>query len=173
VQIEGGLMAGIIDARMTAEIEGDFVVFLIGFRINKFWKVWKWAPVFAAMPRMLIELAKNPGAGLLHARTHFGPRSAMVVQYWRSFDHLHAYSTDSSRAHLPAWKAFNRAVASNGDVGIWHETYLVRAGEYESVYNNMPAYGLGLAGQLHEASGKRRSAKGRLNQTEGDDQPPA
>jgi hypothetical protein len=52
------------------------------------------------------------------------------------------------------------------------ETYLIRAGDYENVYNNMPAYGLGLAGQLHEASGKRRSAKGRLNQTEGDDQPP-
>ena len=35
-------MARIINARMTAEIEGDFVVFLIGFRVNKFWKVWKW-----------------------------------------------------------------------------------------------------------------------------------
>jgi Domain of unknown function (DUF4188) len=61
-------------------------------------------------------------------------------------------------------------VASNGDVGIWHETYLIRAGDYESVYNNMPAYGLGVAGQLHEASGKRRSAKARLGQPD-DDQP--
>jgi hypothetical protein len=119
---------------------------------------------------MLVELAKNPVAGLLHARTHFGLRGAMVVQYWRSFEHLHAYSTDSSRAHLPAWRAFNRAVGSDGDVGIWHETYLVRAGDYENVYNNMPAYGLGRAGQLHEASGRRHSAKGRLNRTD-DDQP--
>lgn len=164
-------MATIIHARQTAEIEGDFVVFLIGFRINRFWKFWKWYPVLTAMPRMLIELAKNPDAGLLHARTHFGLRGGMLVQYWRSFDHLHAYSIDASRAHLPAWKTFNRAVASNGDVGIWHETYLIRAGDYESVYNNMPAYGLGIAGRLHDASGKRRSAKGRLDQTDGSDQP--
>ena len=44
-------------------------------------------------------------------------------------------------------------------MGIWHETYLIRARDYENVYNNMPAYGMGLAGQLHEASGKRRSAR--------------
>ena len=32
-------MAEIHKQRMTAEIEGDFVVFLIGMRINKRWKV--------------------------------------------------------------------------------------------------------------------------------------
>ena len=32
--------------------------------------------------------------------------------------------------------------------GIWHETYLVRAGEYEAIYNNMPPSGLGRAGRL-------------------------
>ena len=35
-------MAGIISKRVTAKIEGDFVVFLIGMRINRFWKPWKW-----------------------------------------------------------------------------------------------------------------------------------
>ena len=29
-----------------------------------------------------------------------------------------------------------------------HETYLVRAGEYEAVYGNMPPFGLGKAGRL-------------------------
>ena len=29
--------------------------------------------------------------------------------------------------------------------GIWHETYLVRAGEYEAVYGNMPTFGLAAA----------------------------
>jgi hypothetical protein len=164
-------MIQINKARMTAEIEGDFVVFLIGVRINRLWKVGKWAPVFAAMPRMLIELSKQPELGLLHARTHFGLSGAMVVQYWRSFAHLHAYAVSATSAHLPAWKAFNTAIASNGDVGIWHETYLVRAGEYESVYNNMPAFGLGLAGNMVAAEGRRTSAKGRLKQTDGGDQP--
>ena len=32
--------------------------------------------------------------------------------------------------------------------GIWHETYRVRAGEYEAVYGNMPPFGLGKAGRL-------------------------
>jgi hypothetical protein len=164
-------MTAIITERMTARIEGDFVVFLIGMRINKLWKVWKWAPVVAAMPRMIIELMKQPDLGLLHARTHFGLRNIMVVQYWRSFDHLHRYAIAPDKAHLPAWKAFNKAIASNGDVGIWHETYLVPAGGHESVYNNMPPYGLALAGEPVPASGARKSAKGRLQRSDGADQP--
>jgi hypothetical protein len=156
-------MAEVRAERTTAEIDGDFVVFLIGMRINKLWKVHRWAPVAAAMPRMLAELARTPDLGLLHARTHFGLRNIMVVQYWRSFDHLHRYATGRAFAHLPAWRAFNKAIASNGDVGIWHETYLVRSGEYENVYNNMPPYGLGAAGRLMPAQGRKTTAKGRLN----------
>ena len=52
-------MARVIDKRVTAEIEGDFVVFLIGMRINKLWKVRTWLPVFVAMPRMLRELERQ------------------------------------------------------------------------------------------------------------------
>jgi hypothetical protein len=157
-------MTKITKSRMTADIEGDFVVFLIGFRINRFWKVWKWAPVFAAMVKMLIELGKNPGLGLLHARTHFGLRNTMVIQYWRSFDELHAYATSKTNKHLPEWQAFNKNVKTNGDVGIWHETYLVKAGAHESVYANMPVYGLAQAGGWDEATGRRSSARGRLGQ---------
>ena len=60
-------------------------------------------------------------------------------------------------------------IAKTGDVGIWHETYLVRAGEYENIYGNMPPYGLGLAGELKEAKGRRRTARGRLGQSDGTD----
>jgi hypothetical protein len=158
-------MAAIIDRRVCAEIDGPFVLFLIGIRLNRWWKVWKWLPVFRAMPRMLIELGRNPDLGLLHARTHFGFPSTMVVQYWRSYEHLEAYASARDRAHLPAWKAFNQAIASNGDVGIWHETYLIEPGKYENVYGNMPAYGLGLAGTIHDATGPRARAMGRLNTT--------
>jgi hypothetical protein len=105
-------MAEVRAGRCTAEIDGDFVVFLIGMRINRFWKPHKWLPVAAAMPRMLAELARTPDLGLLHARTHFGFPNIMVVQYWRSFAHLHRYATDRALAHLPAWKAFNHAIAS-------------------------------------------------------------
>ena len=157
-------MAKINTELMTAEVEGDFVVFLIGMRINKLWKFWKWMPVARAMPQMLIELGQNPELGLLHARTHFGIKNILVVQYWRSFDHLHNYSTSKTNKHLPAWQKFHEAVGTSGDVGIWHETYLIRAGEYENIYGNMPAYGLGLAANLVPAEGPRRSARGRLRQ---------
>ena len=53
-------MATIDTRRMMAAIDGDFVVFLIGMRINAWHRVDRWWPVFAAMPRMLQELA--PGA---------------------------------------------------------------------------------------------------------------
>ena len=165
-------MAEVRAERCTAEIDGDFVVFLIGMRINRFWKLHKWLPVAAAMPRMLAELARAPELGLLHARTHFGFPTITVVQYWRSFAHLHRYATNRELTHLPAWKAFNQAIASNGDVGIWHETYLVRAGDYESVYNSMPAFGLGLAGRLVPAQGRKTSAKGRLGMADNDDRRP-
>lgn len=149
-------------AYTTARIEGDFVIFLIGMRINKFWKPWKWMPVAAAMPKMIAELSKEPELGLMHARTHFGLRNVLVVQYWRSFEQLHAYAMDRDRAHLPAWQAFNKAIGGNGDVGIWHETFLVKDGQYENVYGNMPPYGMGIAGELVEATGDLRWAKGRL-----------
>jgi hypothetical protein len=60
-------------------------------------------------------------------------------------------------------------VGSNGDVGIWHETYLVRAGEYECVYNNMPPYGLAMVSRAVEARGQLESARGRLGKTDGSD----
>ena len=152
-------MAKVIAQRMTARIEGDFVVFLIGLRVNKPWKIYKWLPVFLAMPRMLKELAANPKSGFLgHVMS---PR--VIVQYWRSFDDLEAYARSKDQKHWPAWVAFNkRGGTSRGDVGIWHETYQVRAGEYEAVYSGMPPIGLGQVGELVAATGRQESAHGRL-----------
>lgn len=73
-----------------------------------------------------------------------------------------AYATSKQAAHLPAWKAFNQSVGTDGTVGIWHETFAVAAGAYESVYVNMPAFGLGRASSLKAAAGYMHSAPGRL-----------
>ena len=146
---------------MTAAIDGEVVVFLIGMRVNRWWKVHKWLPVVMAMTRMFRELLGKPELGFLHAESWFG-RTTIMVQYWKSFEALEAYAKSRSHEHLPAWAAFNRAVASNGDVGIWHETYLVRPGEYECFYNNMPPFGLARATQAVPVSGKKESAAGRL-----------
>jgi hypothetical protein len=158
-------MSGIIEKRVCAEIDGPFVLFLIGIRINRWWKPWAWMPVFSAMPKMLIELARNPELELLHARTHFGLRNTMLVQYWRSYEHLEKYALARDRAHLPAQSAFNRAIGTNGDVGIWHETYLIEPGKYENIYGNMPPWGMGVAGRLLEATGPRALGRGRMKAT--------
>ena len=148
--------------RLAATLEGDFVVFLIGMRINQPWKIGKWWPVARAMPRMVAELMRHPEMGFLHAESWVG-RTTIMVQYWRSLDHLLAYAKNKEAEHLPAWRDFNRAVGSDGSVGIWHETYMVSPGRYENVYNNMPAFGLGRAGILQPATGKRESAAGRVH----------
>ena len=152
-------MANVIPQRMSAQIEGDFVVFLIGMRVNKPWKVHKWLPVFLAMPRMLKELERQPESGFLGAVL----TTKVIVQYWRSFEHLEAYARAQDGLHWPAWVAFNKRVGrSRGDVGIWHETYRVRAHEYEAIYSGMPPFGLGKVGTLVPATGHRDTARGRL-----------
>ena len=155
-------MPGWNGQRMAAEIEGDFVVFLIGMRINKPWKLHKWLPVFLAMPKMIKELEAHPESGFLG---HSG-LGKVIVQYWRSFEHLDAYARSRDAAHLPAWVAFNRRTAGSSDVGVWHETYLVRAGDYEAVYHAMPPKGLGKAGRLVPAVGGRATAARRLGRTD-------
>jgi hypothetical protein len=154
-------MSAIRAERLTAEIDGEVVVFLIGMRVNRLWKVHRWLPVARAMGRMLREIQADPSSGFLGVEQWFGNPSVMV-QYWRSFDALERYATDKARAHLSAWAAFNRAVGSNGDVGIWHETYRVRRGDYECVYNNMPLFGLAKATRAVPAPGRRESAPGRM-----------
>ena len=155
-------MARIIPDRMAAEIEGDFVVFLIGMRINTLWKIHRWWPAFTAMPRMLKELERaGPETGFLG---HNGLALGVIVQYWRSFDHLEAYARDPARRHWPAWVAFNKTMRnSREDVGIWHETYLVKAGQYEAVYSGMPPHGLGRVSRLVPATGNREAARQRLS----------
>ncbi len=61
-------MAQVIAQRMTADVEGEVVVFLIGMRINRFWKIHKWLPVALAMPRMMRTLEADPAVGVPERR---------------------------------------------------------------------------------------------------------
>jgi hypothetical protein len=155
-------VAIVIADRLTAQVEGEVVVFLIGMRINRVWKIHKWLPVALAMPRMLRELKAAPDSGLLGVESWIG-NPTIAVQYWRSFEHLERYAKDSSRLHRPAWAAFNRAVANDGDVGIWHETYRVRPGDFECIYNNMPPFGLAKATTAVSAKGRLETARARMS----------
>lgn len=152
----------IITQRMTATMEGEFCLFLIGMRINRPLKIHKWLPVARAMTRMLRELKAEPALGFLGGEGWFG-RTLIFVQYWRSAAHLMAYATDKNHAHAPAWAAFTRSVGDSGDVGIWHETYAVTPGACESIYHNMPPFGLGAVGMLIPATGRHQHARGRMD----------
>jgi hypothetical protein len=156
-------MTTILPTRMTAVIDRPIVVFLIGMRINSWWKVHKWWPVSQAMVRMMKELTAHPASGFLHAENWFG-RTSLMVQYWESFDALEQYARDRMQAHLPAWQQFNLGGAAGGDVGIWHETYEIGPGRYECIYHNMPPFGLGRVGKLVEATGKYAAARKRLRE---------
>jgi hypothetical protein len=145
-------VAKVRPGRVVVDYGEDLVVFTVGMRFNKLWKINKWLPVFLSMPKMLRELAADPSLGLLDSRTMFSGRVIMVVQYWRSEEHLEAYAHSQVHAHRGFWKWFNRNVKSNGDVGLWHELYQVPKGAYETSYINMPPYGLARATAEKEAA---------------------
>lgn len=158
-------MAKINKGRFSADVGADGkVLFLIGMRFNRLWQVWKWLPVFLAMPRMLIELQKNKELGLVGTpRTFRSGRTVLVWQYWESFEKLAAYSRSADNSHLPAWRAFNKRVRDNGSVGIYHETILLSDNSVETVYGNMPTFGLGSVTGVVPAGRRGQTAKSRLS----------
>jgi hypothetical protein len=162
--------------RVHADRDGDFVVFHIGMRVNALWKVHRWLPIALVAPRIVGELEADPDAGLLGSRTVVGPglRNVGFVQYWRSFEDLRASARDSDRLHVEAWREYTRGPANDeGAVGIWHETYLVADGAYETVYNDMPPFGLAATDgtDVTPATGPAETAAGRIGERADDDAP--
>jgi hypothetical protein len=152
-------MGTINQGRWTAEIDGDFVVFLIGARLSRMHLIRSLVDLGGrrGMKHMLDHLVAHPDKGLLGYELGL----TTIVQYWRSFDHLEAFATNTDDPHLAVWRAYWKRVGTSGRTGIWHETFLVRAGEYEAVYANMAPRGLAKASPavpVAEAVG----ARGRL-----------
>jgi hypothetical protein len=152
-------MAEVAGRRMTVEIEGDFVVFLIGARFDKLHLARSLVDLGGrrGMKHMLDYLVARPEKGLLAYEMGI----PTIVQYWRSFEQLEAFAKDKDDPRLDAWRKYWRRVGRTDRTGIWHETYLVRAGDYEAVYGNMPPHGLGKAGRLTPVS-ESSNARARL-----------
>jgi hypothetical protein len=156
-------VADIKQGRWTAEIEGDFVVFIIGARINSkrhAFRVLRDLGGRRGMNHMLKYLSEHPEKGLLGYET----MGLVNVQYWRSFEHLEAFAKDQDDPHLAAWRTYWKRVGNDTRAGIWHETFLVRDGEFEAVYSNMSPYGLGKASRLVPVA-ESVSARQRLKAT--------
>jgi hypothetical protein len=142
------MFAKTVNGRTTAAAEGEVVVLLIGMRINRFWAVHHWAPVF-----------------LGHVLLTASPRTYYVVQYWESKEKLYAYASSPDMFHHRAWAIINRkekAGKVRGHVGLWHESYVVPEGSYEAIYADMPAFGLAAAHGQVPVERRGRRAKDRF-----------
>ncbi|HYJ10360.1 MAG TPA: DUF4188 domain-containing protein [Polyangiaceae bacterium] len=83
---------------------------------------------------MLKQLFDNPDSGLLGATFALTWQGPLVVQYWSSVDKLMSCAADRSAKHYPAWAAFGAAR------------------NFESIYVNMPPFGLSRVGELGAGS---------------------
>jgi hypothetical protein len=159
-------MAQIRQGRWTAKVEGDFVVFILGARLQKtrpLRSLRDLGEFQRGMRAMLAYLTARPEKGMLGVE----PLGlAAFVQYWRSFDDLERFAREDDDPHLATWRAYWKRVGRSDRTGIWHETYLVRAGEYEAIYGNMPPTGLAKATELISIS-QDATARRRLRGTEG------
>ena len=82
----------------------------------------------------------TPGEGAAGYATPVSPSFSTAI-----FEHR-GVCQDTDDPHLEVWRTIGDV--SRTRTGIWHETYLVRAGDYEAVYSNMPPHGLGKAAKL-------------------------
>jgi hypothetical protein len=149
--------------------QDEAVLFVIGMRVNRWRRIRSWFPVFTAMPAMLRELQKHPEEGLLYARTFWSGRLFVVLQHWRSAEDLGRYARDAERRHAPAWARFNTSgTAGSGDVGIFHETFVVPRDGIETRYANMAPFGLAAAygDQPRVTVNRRTKADERIGVTE-------
>lgn len=119
------------------------VLFLIGMRINRWWRPDQWIPTFLSAFPMLKEVHRNKEElGFLGMHVWFA-RTVIMVQYWNSMPELLAYARESGRTHVPGWRRFNRRVGADPSVGVWHEAYVMAPERTHVVYRNMPPFGLG------------------------------
>jgi hypothetical protein len=65
--------------------------------------------------------------------------SAAWISYWRSLEHLQAFA--QAEAHQKGLNWYMKG--KHPSVGIMHETYVVPAGNWETIYHNFVPFGLG------------------------------
>merc|ERR1712166_1014048 len=179
--------------RLTAKPEGPFVLFLIGFSVTSpaavfSLRFWQMLPLMSAMLTMLRELKDKPELGLLHVEQPSLPglfdllagKPALIVQYWRSSEHLIKFARNPNTTHWGPWVEYqkkSKALVENGSstpFGVWHETYLVEPGKFEAIYNSVPE-GFGAMGAFPSsiipikpgAAATARRRLGQLDNSEG------
>lgn len=134
-------MFNAINPQININLDDDFVVFQMGICINHLRKLHNWIPAALAMPTMINELSYINEIGFLGYQL-IGFFPLVIVQYWKSLEHLYEYTKHRNESNYPAWKYYIQKIKNNDDIGVWHETFRVKAGEIECIKNNIPFYGL-------------------------------
>ncbi|MDX1745243.1 MAG: DUF4188 domain-containing protein [Halobacteriales archaeon] len=135
--------------RMAAEMDGGFVIYINGMRLNKLRAIHTYVRAGLKLAKMFKRLEQDPDSGFLGYQPAFmGLRTGAAIQYWRSLDDIRRFAQDPDDLHVPAWTWYNQVVDSGGGVGFWAELYVIEDGQYETFFRNMPPIGLGSVGEF-------------------------
>ena len=103
-------------------------------------------------------------AGLLCSESFaFSIGHVGFLQYWRGFDEMEAWT--HRPPHSEWWRGAVDRMRVKRDLGIYHEAFLVRAAEIESIYLDCEPTGLGRFGRLAEPVGPLTTSRGRLGRS--------
>lgn len=160
-------MIAIMKGRRTARTDEEFVVFIMGMRINRWWMIHCWRPVILAMTGMTHEFVQQPKRGWLGSKAWF-ERAVAIIQHLWPFDAPATYTKAQDRSHVPTLAGFNRKIGNDGTIGICNETYRIAPGWCGNVFANMPAFLLGNCTTLKQAKGEFATAAGQMGRLVGD-----
>ena len=107
------------------------------------------------------HLAAHPDAGLLSYHNWFG-RTTILLSYWTDTAAVQRFASDPDAPHAAAWRDFTKKIGVSKDVGVWHELYTARPGDFEAVYSNMPVFGMAGAGEHQLVGNGTRTSKQRM-----------
>ncbi|KAI4729589.1 hypothetical protein E4T49_02724 [Aureobasidium sp. EXF-10728] len=133
-------LPGEADGGLESPAESDICVFLIGSKVNHPFGLF--APGYKEMGSQFASMVKEieqdrEKHGFLGSRSLVGAESAtnnetMTIMYFKSSEHIQAYATGPTHRKSLTWWA--KHAAQYPHLGIFHETYQVRAKNYETVY---------------------------------------
>jgi hypothetical protein len=142
--------------RLAAEMDGEFVVYINGMRLNHLRALDKYMIAGRKLAAMFDRLEADPDSGFLGYEPAIrGLGSGAAIQYWRSLEDLQSFAQDPENRHVPARTWVNENVRK-GEIGFWAELYVIDDENYETVYRDVPPIGLGGVAELVPMDGHQR-----------------
>ncbi len=157
-------MSTIFPGRFSAQSSEPFVVFLIGMRVNQLLALGSW-PRVAKCHAAHDRRAQARSFAWPAARRVF----RLLARCWRHSVLAKLRATPrlcprSERRPPSRLGGVQSPHGGDGSVGIWHETYTVSNGQYETIYANMPRFGLGAAAEHLPSAGRLDTARSRIGE---------